>query len=165
MTTRSGGIEQFKVSVAATMATYLNTEIANESAAWGDGSPLLTIAAGQFYPYFVQSADTTPVLFIVGIDSTQVANMAPTYGGFDHHIEVVVLAESDDDKTLDQMCDRYGRAMWRVVMQHQGLDGNMSGLSGVDVGRIGFSVVQRGQLQLQKQVGLQLVGHVQEWAS
>jgi hypothetical protein len=73
-----------------------------------------------------------PTIAISSMNGRQTTNAAPYWGQFEHHVDVSVILQGDDEFTLEQQKDRYLIALWEIFMQHQTLDDSLTGETGID---------------------------------
>src|SRR5215813_6679231 len=117
MPTAVKGGEAVAQAMANTLATYVNGEIDAISAAWGDAVPLPHVAAANIYALRRVQIPTEGVALVVSVlGGQQVMNHATDWAAIDHHLEVAVICQSDDQYTLEAQVDRYLTAVWQVVM-------------------------------------------------
>lgn len=161
-----GGPEAVCEAVAATLATSLPATLTSIWADWGDGTtvPLANPKAvlAMRRPLLAEF----PWLVCEPIGGQQVANGAQLWGEVDHRVAVTAWLRGDTETVLQKQATRYLWAIWRVLMEHQGLDGSLSGLAGVDPTQYVYGdVAKHGQGgMLLQPVGWEVVVHVMETA-
>lgn len=161
MTTIQKGVERVKVSLAATLETYLPAALDDISAAWNDGVPLPYPAL--VHPGLLDTIREYPTILVVSTEGDETDDGAPIWAQQEHHFDVVLFAASDSQATLDTQIDRYLLGIWEVVKQHQSLDGNVAGLGGVMTKRYGKSPsFPKSKGLLERQAAWEVVVHTLE---
>jgi hypothetical protein len=139
----SGGPEAVAEALAATLVAHVNEAVAILNAEANDGTPVPTIAAGNIYALHRSLVPEYPALVVTPVAGHEIGNGAPSWGEVDHHLDVTVLCQSDDNLVLDRQIARYLWAIWRTIKVYQGLDGSLSGLAGIDTPAYGRSQVYK----------------------
>jgi hypothetical protein len=135
------GPEAVEVSIAATLALYLNAQIDAIQAVWAD-NVLMPYPKKIYAGYRMVIANAAyPALVVSSLDGTQTAygGGGSGFGEIAHRLDVSVVMMSDNQHTLDIQTKRYVEAIWQVLMAHQQLDGTLPGLVGVRPQRYGRS--------------------------
>jgi hypothetical protein len=133
------------LAVAATFTQYLPAVLAAVNAAYAAsdiaefGAALPLEPPARVYPRNQAVIAEYPAVVVSWLGLDESANGAPTFGEVTHRIDAAGLCVSDSIEVAEAQALRYLQAMWTVIKLHQGLDGSLSGLSGIDSPRAGKS--------------------------
>jgi hypothetical protein len=161
------------LAVAATFEQYLAAELSAVSAAYAAvdiaefGAALPLLPPRRVYPRNQSVIAETPAVVVSWLGLDESANGAPTFGEMTHRLDAAALCVSDRLDVAEAQALRYLQAMWTVIKLHQGLDGNLSGLSGIDTPHAGKSAAYSadGQTIIGAWAGLELRVRVTESVS
>lgn len=133
------------LAVANTLSTYLSATLDDVNAAYASadvaefGAALPLPHPAHVYPRNQAVIAELPAVVVTWLGFGESANGAPLFGEVVHKLDASALCVSDSIEVAEAQALRYIQAMWTVLKLHQGLDGSLSGLSGVDTPRAGKS--------------------------
>jgi hypothetical protein len=161
------------LAVAATLAQYLPAALVAVNAAYAAadiaefGASLPLLPPARVYPRNQSVIAEYPAVVVSFLGWDESANGAPTFGEVTHRIDAAALCVSDSIEVAEAQALRYLQAMWTVIKQQQGLDGSLSGLSGIDSPHAGKSPAYAadGKSIIGVWAGLDLRVHVVESVS
>ena len=131
------GAEAVEESVAATLRTYMPAIINAIYTAAADATP--NVLPVQYYAGSRDIIPEYPSVVVTSVDGQEALDGSPVWGEVNHRLDVSVICQSDDHRTLDRQTKRLLWAVWDTLKQHQSLDGGLSGLAGLTLARYGRS--------------------------
>lgn len=121
-----GGPEAVVEAMTSTLKTYLPAQLSAIWADYNDSATVPEIAPRQYYAFNHALVLDLPCVLVEPVSGTQVANEGPAWGELHHRLIVRALVRGDTGLAVEKMAARYVRAIWKVLMQHPGLDGSIS---------------------------------------
>lgn len=132
------GVEAVENAVAATFSANLQAVVNKVYSDAADGIPNVTIA--QFYAGKRDVVPEYPSVVVSSIEGQQPLD-GTLWGEVNHRIDVAIICQSDDKRTLDIQTKRILWAVWDCLKAHQNLDNSLNGLAGVSCIQYGRSEV------------------------
>lgn len=126
-----------QAAVAATLTANLAAEVTAINSVWTD----ITLPMPQVISGFRDPIPEYPVVVVSWVKSTILADAATQWAEVNHEVEATVLCQALNAGDLDSYTLRYLTAMWEVLIKNPGLDGSLSGLSGLSVTEMARSQV------------------------
>lgn len=140
-----------QAAVANTLTLNLAAEVSAINSVWTD----VTLNTPQVFAGYRDPIPEYPAVVVSWVKSTILADAATQWAEVNHEVEATVLCMALNAGDLDSQTLRYLTAMWEVFIKNPGLDGSLSGLSGLSVTEMARSqVYQVKSGQLMRSAGI-----------